>query len=240
VELGKELLERELGRLRRELPAADQLERAAQRLGHPAFEQVYAALGRGDLGPAAVLRELFPEDGEVTEARPPTALERIAEKIRRTGRGVRIQGLENLMVRYSQCCQPVPGDKVIGYITSGRGVSIHRADCPNVLTLADHPDRRVEIQWAAVSEDRFFVRLSLEGTDRRGLLSDIAQAITDTGTDIQHADIHAKEGGMTGEFVVEVQDLTHLQKVMKAMRRVKGILSVERRESFAEADLTEA
>ncbi|MBI4521081.1 MAG: bifunctional (p)ppGpp synthetase/guanosine-3',5'-bis(diphosphate) 3'-pyrophosphohydrolase, partial [Gemmatimonadetes bacterium] len=191
VELGKELLERELGRLRRELPAADQLERAAQRLGHPAFEQVYAALGRGDIGPAAVLRELFPEDGEVTEARPPTALERIAEKIRRTGRGVRVQGLENLMVRYSQCCQPVPGDKVIGYITSGRGVSIHRADCPNVLTLADHPDRRVEIQWAAVSEDRFFVRLSLEGTDRRGLLSDIAQAITDTGTDIQHADIHA-------------------------------------------------
>ncbi|MBI4538680.1 MAG: bifunctional (p)ppGpp synthetase/guanosine-3',5'-bis(diphosphate) 3'-pyrophosphohydrolase [Gemmatimonadetes bacterium] len=239
VRLGHELLDRELKRIRRELPPEEVLQQAAAALAMPSFEHVLASLGRGELGPTAVLKGLFPE-GEGEPVRPASALERIADKIRRAGRGVRIQGMENLMVRYSQCCQPVPGDEVIGYITSGRGVSIHRVDCPNVLTLSEHPERRVEIEWTAVSEDRFFVRLYLEGTDRRGLLSDIARAITDTGTDIQHADIHAKEGGMTGEFVVEVQDLAHLRKVMKAMKGVKGVVSAERRESFAEADLSEA
>jgi GTP pyrophosphokinase len=144
--------------------------------------------------------------------------------------------MENLMVRYSQCCQPVPGDEVIGYITRGRGVSIHRHDCPNVLNLPDR-ERRVAIEWAAEKGDRFMVRLYMRGTDRRGLLSDVAKAITDTGTDIQHADMGAVDGGMNGEFAVEVQDLAHLRKVLKSISRVKGVLGVERRESFQEADL---
>jgi GTP pyrophosphokinase len=138
-----------------------------------------------------------------------------------------------MMVRYSQCCQPVPGDPVIGYITRGRGISIHRADCPNILNLAERPERRVEIEWEAESGDRFFVRLIIEGDDRRGLLSDIATAITDTGTNIGSAEIKAGEGGMTGQFVVEVQDLTHLKKVIKSIKRVAGVLAVERREHLS-------
>jgi GTP pyrophosphokinase len=127
----------------------------------------------------------------------------------------------------------VPGDKVIGYITRGRGISIHRTDCPNVLNLSEHPERRIEIEWEAESGERFFVRIIVEGTDRRGLLSDIATAISDTGTNIQSAEIKSKEGGMTGSFVVEVQDLTHLKKVMKYIGRVNGVISAERREHFA-------
>jgi GTP pyrophosphokinase len=149
---------------------------------------------------------------------------------------VRIQGLDNTLVRYSQCCQPVPGDSVIGYITRGRGISIHRSDCPNVLNLSQHPERRVEIEWEAESSDRFFVRVVVEGNDRRGLLSDIATAITDTGTNIASAEIKTVEGGMTGSFVVEVQHLNHLKKVMKQIRRINGVMSAERREHFASAD----
>jgi GTP pyrophosphokinase len=130
----------------------------------------------------------------------------------------------------------VPGDEVIGYITRGRGISIHRIDCPNILNLGEHPERRVEIEWEAESGERFFVRLVVEGDDRRGLLSDIATAISETGTNIQSAEIKAVEGGMNGNFAVEVQDLTHLKKVMKAVRRVKGVISVERKEHFAELD----
>jgi GTP diphosphokinase / guanosine-3',5'-bis(diphosphate) 3'-diphosphatase len=100
------------------------------------------------------------------------------ERVRGTGRGVRIQGMDNTLVRYSQCCQPVPGDDVIGYITRGRGISIHRTDCPNVLNLSQHPERRIEIEWEAESGERFYVRIIVEGSDRRGLLSDIATAIT--------------------------------------------------------------
>ena len=94
-------------------------------------------------------------------------------------------------------------------------------------------------QYLAEKGERFFVKLQMHGTDRRGLLSDVAKAISDTGTDIQHADIRAVTDGMVGEFVVEVQNLGHLEKVINAIRRVKGVLVVERRESFREADLIE-
>jgi GTP diphosphokinase / guanosine-3',5'-bis(diphosphate) 3'-diphosphatase len=232
LELGTELFTRELRKARKERPPEERLQKAAHGLGQPTWDQVLAALGRGEIGPSAILRSLFPEDQD-SPPRPPTALERLVERVRGNGRGVRIQGLDNTLVRYSQCCQPVPGDEVIGYITRGRGISIHRTDCPNVLNLAEHPERRVEIEWEAESTERFFVRIIVEGTDRRGLLSDIATAISDTGTNISSAEIRSNEGGMTGAFVVEVQDLTHLKKVMKYIRRVNGVLSAERREHFA-------
>ncbi|RMH19700.1 MAG: bifunctional (p)ppGpp synthetase/guanosine-3',5'-bis(diphosphate) 3'-pyrophosphohydrolase [Gemmatimonadetes bacterium] len=238
LKLGRDFFEREVRKARREKPSEEQMAEAARALGYPDFEHVLAALGRGDVGPTAVIRALYPdqEPHEVVR-RSPTALERITERIRRSNRGVRIQGMDNLMVRYSQCCQPLPGDKVIGYITRGRGVSIHRVDCSNILNLGE--DRRVEIEWTAEKGDRFFVKLYMRGTDRRGLLSDVAKAITDTGTNIQHADMRAVEGGMVGEFSVEVHDLAHLTRVVKSVRKVKGILQVERRESFREADLVE-
>jgi GTP diphosphokinase / guanosine-3',5'-bis(diphosphate) 3'-diphosphatase len=238
VKLGKDFLEREMKKLRVSLPDDNVLSEAAEALDYPDFEHVHAALGRGDIGPSAVIKELFPEE-KVTEARKKASspLQRIARKIRKTDKGVRIQGVDNLMVRYSQCCQPVPGDDVIGYVTAGRGVSIHRKDCPNVLNLSQDPERRVEIEWSAEQGDRFFVKLYTRGTDRRGILSDIAKAISDTGTNIQHADIRAVEEGMLGEFVVEVQDLPHLSRVMKKISQIKGVLSVERRESFGDSEL---
>jgi GTP pyrophosphokinase len=131
----------------------------------------------------------------------------------------------------------VPGDEVIGYVTRGRGVSLHRQDCPNILTLSRDPERRVEIEWTAEKGDRFYVKIYMQGTDRRGLLSDVARAITDTGTNIGNASMRTADGGMNGEFVVEVQDLAHLTRVLRAVRRVKGVLSVERRESFEDGGL---
>jgi guanosine-3',5'-bis(diphosphate) 3'-pyrophosphohydrolase len=235
MSLGRDLLDRELRKARKDKPTEEQLAQAAENLSMPTFDYVLSALGRGEIGPSAILKELYPGE-EVPPTRAPTMMERIVERVTGTGRGVRIQGLENMMVRYSQCCQPVPGDEVIGYITRGRGISIHRADCPNVLNLAEHPERRVEIEWEAESGERFFVRLVVEGDDRRGLLSDIATAISETGTNIQSAEIQSVEGGMNGNFAVEVQNLTHLKKVMKAIRRVKGVLNVDRREHLADLE----
>jgi guanosine-3',5'-bis(diphosphate) 3'-pyrophosphohydrolase len=236
LKLGKDFFDREVKKARRERPTNAQMKEAAESLGYADFDQVLSALGRGDVGPTAVIRSLYPdEDPHEVVQRSPGALERIADRIRRSNRGVRIQGMDNLMIRYSQCCQPVPGDKVIGYITQGRGVSIHRTDCPNVLNLSE--DRRVEIEWSAEKGDRFFVKLYMEGTDRRGLLSDVAKAITDTGTDISQAEMGGVEHGMLGQFSVEVQDLAHLNRVLKAIRKVKGVLEVNRRETFQESDL---
>ncbi|MGH7466142.1 MAG: RelA/SpoT family protein, partial [Longimicrobiales bacterium] len=212
LELGTELFTRELRKARKDRPKQEAvLQRTAAALNYDGFDDVLAALGRGEIGPLAILKELFPGE-EPPVSKPATALERLVERVRGNGRGVRVQGLDNTLVRYSQCCQPVPGDNVIGYITRGRGISIHRTDCPNVLNLSEHPERRIEIEWEAESSERFFVRIIVEGSDRRGLLSDIATAISDTGTNIASAEIKSKEGGMTGSFVVEVQDLAHLKK----------------------------
>ncbi|MDE2982204.1 MAG: bifunctional (p)ppGpp synthetase/guanosine-3',5'-bis(diphosphate) 3'-pyrophosphohydrolase [Gemmatimonadota bacterium] len=239
--LGQELFQRALRKARLSRPNDDETLRVARKLGYRSFDEALAALARGDIGPSAVIRGFYPdEDPSQVVKRSPSALERIAEKIRKSNRGVTIQGMDNLMIRYSQCCQPVPGDKVIGYITRGRGISIHRTDCPNVLNLNEDPERRVEIEWRAERGDRFFVHLHMEGTDRRGLLGDVARTISETATDIQHADMRGTDGGMTAAFVVEVQDLNHLKRVMQAVQRVKGVVSVVRRESIHESELFDA
>jgi len=239
VQIGRDLLDREIRRHRYDKATDAQLLAMAEELGYTDFEHACAALGRGDVGPTAILKALYPEHdpNQAAERKEPSTLQKLAEKLTRTNKAVRIQGMDNLMVRYSECCQPVPGDDVIGYITRGRGVSLHRKDCPNILNLSRDPERRVDIEWTAEKGNRFFVKLYLRGTDRQGLLSDVARAITDTGTNIQHADMRTADGGMNGEFVVEVQDLPHLTKVLRSVGRVKGVLSVERRESFQEGDL---
>jgi GTP pyrophosphokinase len=238
VHIGREILDREC-RKRRHKADNEQLRATARSLGlNGGVDGLHAALGRGDVGITRVMRVLCPGEEPPEPVRASNPITRLVDRVRGDNKGIRIQGMDNLMIRYSQCCQPVPGDEVIGYITRGRGISIHRKDCPNILSLSDRPERRVDIEWDARSDQRFLVRLTMEGTDRHGLLGDIARAISDTGTNIQSADIDGVEGGMRGQFVVEVEDLGHLRKVMKRIRRVKGVLRVERKESFGESDLT--
>jgi len=180
-----------------------------------------------------VIRTLHPEldaPPETTAAQKASAFERLVQRMRGSPKGVRIQGVDGLMVRYSQCCQPVPGDPVVGYVTRGRGVSIHRADCPNVLSLSAEPERRLDIDWQEVHGQIFVVRLAIEGADRRGLYADVAEAVTSTGTNIKSVELRAGDGGVSGSMLVEVENLNHLQKVIRTVRKVKGITEVARRE----------
>jgi guanosine-3',5'-bis(diphosphate) 3'-pyrophosphohydrolase len=236
VRLGRDFIEREIRKARKERVSDDRFTEAARALNLPDAAHLFAALGRGDLGPSAVFRTLWGEEETAAPARPPSAFDRLVDRVRGKPRGVRIQGMDNLMVRYSQCCQPVPGDPVTGYITRGRGVSVHRVDCPNVLQLAEHPERRVDIEWETEVGGRFYVRIVMEGTDRRGLFADIASTISSTNTNIRSADIQADEAGMKGQFVVEVENLSHLNRVLNAIRRVKGVIAVERREAVGEEE----
>jgi len=236
TQLGKDILAREWRRRKTKPDDAD-LERAAKKLSiHGGADALHATVGRGDIGIAKVVHAVLPDDTEPV-ARTVTPLSKLVKRVWTTPKGVKIQGMDNLMVRYSQCCQPVPGDDVMGYITVGRGISIHRRDCPNVLNLPNVPERRVVIDWGTDDAQRFLVRIVMEGTDRHGLFADIARAVSDTGTNIQSASITAVEGGMQGQFVVEVENLAHLKKVLRKIRRVKGVLSVERKESLGDSDL---
>ena len=177
-----------------------------------------------------VMRALYPDlSGDEMQEPKPTVFGRVIERIR-LGRGIKIQGVDGLMVRYAQCCQPVPGDSVVGYVTQGRGISIHRADCPNLLTLSAE-GRRVDIDWQETAGEAFAVRLAVTGEDRRGLYADIMEAVSQTGTNIRGADLHTKDGSVFGNIFVEVDNLPHLGKVLKAVRKVKGVTEIERRET---------
>ncbi len=233
VKLGKEMLDRELKRRRltgvedsrlREL--AEQLHLGGQ------VDKLYEALGQGHVSVNQALGLLVPEEDKERE-RKPGALERIIDKVRRDSSGIKLQGIGNLMVTYAGCCQPLPGDKVVGYITRGRGISIHRADCPNLLRLDANPDRRVPIDWKAEGDKDFIVRMLVSGSDRKGMLADLTAKITETGTNIRSASIEAKDFEFSATFVVEVRDLRHLNRLMAALKKIRGVENVQRKESFS-------
>jgi GTP pyrophosphokinase len=230
ISLGKEIVARELRRRRLSAPDQKKVEEAALRLSQTSADGLYNSLGRGDVPIGQVLKAIFPEREEQRlEAPKPTVFGRVLDRIR-VGRGVRVHGVDGLMVRYAQCCQPVPGDAVVGYVTKGRGISIHRSDCPNLLTMPNDTDRRVDIDWQSTQGEVFVVCLGIGGEDRRGLYADLMEAVSQTGTNIRSAELWSKDGAMAGSVLVEVENHTHLAKVVRTMRRVKGVESVERRE----------
>ena len=230
--LGQEILDREIKRRRLGKIEEDRMDEAARALSLSDATHLRASIGQGDVNVTLALKHIFPDVAEV-EPPKPNVFERFVDRVRGT-KGVRIQGVDGLMVRYAQCCQPVPGDPVVGYVTRGRGVSIHRADCPNLLLLVHEPERRLEIDWQEAQGERFVVRLALDGNDRRGLYADVAAAVSSTGTDIKSMDLRSTDGRTSGSMLVEVENLAHLEKIIRATRKVKGITEVARRERLTE------
>ncbi|MDP3910270.1 MAG: bifunctional (p)ppGpp synthetase/guanosine-3',5'-bis(diphosphate) 3'-pyrophosphohydrolase [Gemmatimonadales bacterium] len=237
VTLGREILAREVRRRRLTPPTDEQLAQAAVSISVGVPEQLQAAIGRGDVAIGQVMKALYP-DLPAQDLHPPPAggFGRVMERLR-LGRGIKIHGVEGLMVRYAQCCQPVPGDPVVGYVTQGRGISIHRHDCPNLLTLSNETDRRVEIDWQEVEGEVVSVRLAVQGDDRRGLYADICEAISGTGTNIRSADLASRDGAVYGSVLVEVENHAHLHKVLRAVRKVKGVTDIARRDAGGSADV---
>ena len=233
IAVGQEILERELRRRRHAKLTDAEVAKGFSALKLSGPEQLFASIGQGDVNVTQVLKAIYPELDVAQEAAlKPSALERLIDRMRRPGtsRGIRVQGADGLMVRYAQCCQPVPGDTVVGYVTRGRGVSIHRHDCPNLLLLAHEPERRLEIDWQESAGERFMIRLAIDGTDRRGLYADLAAAVSGTGTDIRSLELKTIDGRVAGSALVEVENLAHLEKIIRAARRVKGVSQVSRRE----------
>jgi GTP pyrophosphokinase len=233
IKLGREILERELKRRRITRPEDSDLLKVAKVLHLTDLSHLIASIGQGDVNVSQIVRELYPDAESSPDAPKPGPLDWLVDRVRGSPKGVRIQGVDGMMVRYAQCCQPVPGDPVVGYVTRGRGVSIHRSDCPNLLMLVQEPERRLEIDWKELEGEKFMVRLALEATDRRGLYADLATAVSATGTDIRSFELHSSDGHVIGELAVEVGNLAHLQKILKAARRVKGVIEVTRRERLS-------
>ena len=232
VALGREMIERELRRRRLAPPPSVSLEDLAQAMGYEDLPGLHAAVGSGTVSVAQVLARWFPGGIGPVQRIKEASLETFRAITGRPGRGVRIQGVDNLMVSYAKCCQPVPGDPVVGIVTRGRGVTVHRTDCPNTFDGRVAPERRVLVDWGAAADGSFSVKLSIYGVDRKSLLADIAKAIATTNTNIRTAGIKASDRNARGAFVVEVRDLAHLRLVMKAVEQVDGVEAVEREQVF--------
>ncbi len=228
VALGREVLERELKRLRKkpdEVPLAE----IAKELECPDVDTLYARIAEGQLSLVLVTRKIQPEKENFAEKLAKGPLEALGIGRKPTG-GVRIEGIDNLMVNFARCCQPVPGDPVVGIVTIGRGVSLHRQDCPNTFGNRVAPERRVAVDWNARPGDLYPVRLVVSGTDRPSLLADIAKTIASVGVNIRTAGMQAEHRVVRGVFVVEVPHLAKLQEVMSAIRHLSGVTRVERRQ----------
>jgi GTP pyrophosphokinase len=227
VALGREMLERELKRLKPR-PEEKAIVDAARALGLTDLDQLYARLGEGQISLTIVMRKLAPPEG-FAERLAKGPLEALGFA-RKPAAGVRIQGIDNVMVTFARCCQPVPGDRVVGIVTVGRGVSVHRQDCPNTFANKVAADKRVEVQWDARIGETFPVRLVVYGHDRTSLLADIAKVIAATAVNIRSAGMASEDRTARGVFVVEVPHLARLQEVIKAVRGVKGVTRVDRRQ----------
>ncbi len=239
IELGRELIDKHLRKERKKLPRDRELDDVAQALGYPSRENLLAALGTGDVSAQQVANKLYPPEEKT--GRFKEGLQKIRDsRPFRPGHGIRFESMDNLMFRVARCCSPIPGEPVVGVITRGRGISVHRADCPNAFEERVGPDRRVEIEWDVDGFPSFLARLVIYGSERQSLLADLANAISSTKTNIRRADIESYGSDARGVFLVEVQNVKHLQRVMRAVKKVRGVTEVVRELMPTDADPNDA
>jgi GTP pyrophosphokinase len=237
LEIGRKHFERELRRydLTAKKVAAEngRLDSLAQELGvGNRAEDLYAAVGYGKVSMRQVLSHLVPADR--LEAPPlPEKARPIADAVKRILRvpdeRVAIKGTGDLLIYRAKCCNPIMGEPIVGYITRGKGISVHSQSCPNVKNLMYDPERRIAVAWEKGGEDSFEVQISVEVEDRPGLLAAITAVVAGTKTDIRNAEARTFDDRTASiELTLRIQDLKHLERVVKSIRGLSGVIDVER------------
>jgi GTP diphosphokinase / guanosine-3',5'-bis(diphosphate) 3'-diphosphatase len=237
---GQEALEHELPRagVRVDTARGELIERIATRLNYATPADLYAAIGFGDASPQAVANRLRDElrSSNVVD------LTKIGRKpaVRKGGRkssGVRIAGVDDVLVRLSKCCSPVPGDPIIGYVTIGRGVSVHRADCPNVAYMNATPERMLQAQWITNADLTHAVEIEVEADDRSQLLQDIMAVFAELKTQVSSVTARVRRDGLAvTSLTIQIRDLDHLHKIitkLEALKNVRRVYRVTKRERLA-------
>jgi guanosine-3',5'-bis(diphosphate) 3'-pyrophosphohydrolase len=232
VELGRKLLEKELRRFdlsAKTLMADEALLKAANEYGMAKVEDLFAAIGYGKFPARQVLDKLAP-GGSLEEKAGSGLVSAVRRAFGGDGDRIKVRGADDLLVYRAKCCNPIRGERIVGYITRGKGVSVHSVDCPNVAALLYDPDRRIDVEWdRAGGEARYTVRLTMEVEDRKGLLADVSAKIAGANTNITSFDAHTGKGTPARiNMTVEISDLKHLEKVIKTLQRVQGVRAIER------------
>jgi GTP pyrophosphokinase len=231
--LGKDILEKELRKYnlqQAKLIKSGELGKVAGEFSFHEVDDLIAAVGYGKVTANQIIGKILPPERlEQKEEEEEGRLKRLIQKVTRSGPkdALLIKGVDNVVVRYAGCCNPLPGDKVVGFITRGRGVTIHSSDCKNVTD--NDPNRKVEVEWDSKKEYIYPVRIRIYSEDKKGMLADISNSIASNKANITNARVETTDDKKAiGTFEVEIQDLNHLKKVIKGLEKIKGVHRVER------------
>jgi GTP pyrophosphokinase len=236
LDLGRKVFEKEARRYGlniKSLTEGPAFAAALSDYGYSKAEELFIALGYGKLAVKSVLAKLVPQE-QLKEAPEAGPIAQVASVVRRVlgpaEDKIKVRGFDDLMVFRARCCNPIRGEKIVGYITRGKGVSVHSASCPNVVNLLYDPERRIDVEWdKGTDASHYTVRLSLHVEDRKGILADVTSKIAGINTNIRNVEAtsDADQRGRI-DMTVEISDVKHLQKVVKALRGVEGVVDVER------------
>ncbi|AIQ14045.1 RelA/SpoT family protein [Paenibacillus durus] len=241
VEKGREAIERELKRIGTEPSdwmSDDKLLEAAKKFAFNDIEDMLSAVGFGGITAAQIATRLTEKLRKEQEEAAAAHLElttekkeiKVAEKRNQPTNGVRVKGIDNLLVRFARCCNPVPGDDIVGYVTRGRGVSVHRADCPNIKAEeSEEAARVIEVEWEGSMEANYSVDIEITGHDRNGLLNEVLQAVSESKTNISAVTGRSDKNKMAMiHMTILIRNTDHLYSVVEKVKRVKDVYTVHR------------
>jgi GTP pyrophosphokinase len=231
INLGKELLEKGLAQSQVNLPNIlknEQIESIAKDLSFHSVPDLLANIGFGKISANQVIGRLRPKLG--IEEPPSTGIvSKMVSRIKRkqSTHGIKVEGVEDMLVRFANCCHPLPGEHVIGFITRGRGVTVHKYNCRHALD-AD-PDRLVEVQWEPTDQDVYLANIKVTSVDKKGILADISAIMVQKDANIIQADVQTTmdQKGIS-HFTIEVENYKQLQDIIGAIKKVKNVMIVER------------
>jgi GTP pyrophosphokinase len=235
IELGRRLFDKEARRFGLN-PAtvleSPELTKFASEYGARSPDELLAHIGYGKLSARTVLQKSVP--AELKEKPPDSAVVSVVKRVLRPALGsekIKVRGTDDVMVFRAKCCNPIRGEKIVGYITRGKGVSVHASSCPNVINLMFDPERRIDVEWDTTGSDQasYVVRLTMQVEDRKGMLAEISARVSDINTNITNMEARTGDDQQARiDMTVEIRDVKHLDKVIKSIKGVQGVLGVER------------
>lgn len=225
VVLGEEMLSKEVSKYGMKYKEID-LSELSEKLKFHNEKQMLAAIGRGDTKLETVIRRLIPEEKRVNKQKSP--IKKILDRARRSSNGVRVAGLDNIMISFGKCCNPIPGEPITGIVTKGRGIVVHTNSCKNLIKLMQRPERIVDVSWDVEQNNRFISGIYVLGERRKSFLSEISESVNALDSNILDVHMKAENSLFSCHLTVEVHNLSHLQKLINNIKRVNGVISVDR------------
>ncbi len=226
VQLGREILDKALKKIKK-TKLITKISENPKDLGFSNIKLIYTALSSGKITVSEIISKYLDSDLDLENLDDESLTSKFIRKARRIAKGVVIDGIENTMISFGKCCNPIPGDSIVGYITRGRGVTVHRGNCTNIPS-SSNLDRMLNVEWNVGNKESFMVRLKILGQDRKHFLKDITESISGLNINLVSVDIKAKEGLATGIFILQIRDTRQLNRIQNKIKIINGIIDTQR------------